>query len=685
MGTCGCGSSCGCAPTSVQLDHLGGPLGLEPRRSSPGRLDVTVNRGRAPDLGLDRRPKRAPTGPTDPLAHRAAPGRAGGQVPRDRRGDGMACGNPDSDADAESGSDVLGTTLQPSSPLRPGPTARPVATLLVPGFAIHVPAGGNLLDAVPAALRDARSGGAQRGTLMRHKRYSAGGPGELSALRATPHHRAGPGCSGEAIAHFGRPGSLPQPPDPMDPPPPPQGGLGGEDIGPDWLFFSYRTLNLRLPHDWIWEYLVDWADLYYPDSDPHFEVQSDASNGLVSSVSDALDLLWLPFRIAARGSPATFHSLLGCWNLPQDFKDDACFWKNGWGAAHKVYLYACQLLYTYVDHVTASDLQECEGIADFIRTGLSGGTVHNQVGGPTCRVTLNLRNADTAEAHRVGESCAYGDEACDVGFLVSRDHNGNIGLFYRPNGKDFDDYDLVLVYDSLNCYGDRANSEGDCLAPEDKAGANTDSYALTKGGASQSYDIVFPPVHLDFRGEVCDRLLFFGRMAFDYSRGGAETIDELLEYERVAEQFGRYALRHIVAMSGTMAHEFGHAFLGRHGHCDWHCCMDIAAHRFLCKVRGELGLPADSDATFAAAPVDDDWDPDVHTSRRYEANCSSDKVSGWPAFTVWSCDVGEGNNGVAWTEADYCSSTFCFSGVEGGEFSWDSHLPADPDTHCVVP
>lgn len=138
-------------------------------------------------------------------------------------------------------------------------------------------------------------------------------------------------------------------------------------------FFQYRSESWSLPRSWLYPYLKDWSIVCNSRDPP-------VSHGLCSSVDTALDALWAPFRGESRGSHATFHALLGCYNLHRLNHEDQSylFWSNGWGAPHKVFLYACQLVATYseladirgVTNDTVAD--ECEGFPEFLREVING-------------------------------------------------------------------------------------------------------------------------------------------------------------------------------------------------------------------------------------------------------------------------------------------------------------------------
>jgi hypothetical protein len=412
--------------------------------------------------------------------------------------------------------------------------------------------------------------------------------------------------------------------------------------------FRYRSVRFCVPEDWYGEYLVDWIRLY----DDAESVGSDASNGLVSSISDTLDFVWPRFRAASRGDHATFHSLLGCYNLPRNAGgtvdvNDYVFWKSGWGAPHKVYLYACQFLLTYVESAEASFLAECEGISSFIEDLLRGGRAENRLH-ERCTIDFSFRNTHSG-FERVSDSCSVGDEECDLGFIIERRDSGDFKSTTCAS-KLWSDFDPEFHKGHKHCYGDARDGGDECDLPE----SGCKSGIIAVGG---NFNVTMTPVRLAFSGYVADRILFYARMAKDYAFTGAPDGATWLEFVNYALQLGRYSMRVIADWSRLLIHELGHVYMGEGGHCSVHCCMDVAANRWLCKFRGEHGIPTYADGDYSRLDDLADWDDWVeddvaHFYIRTRDSCSTDS-----GFTLWSCDVHE--NGVAGQDADYCSTVFC--------------------------
>ncbi len=462
--------------------------------------------------------------------------------------------------------------------------ATPISDVVMfPGWSVPTPTDGNwtpLMDAMLPQLVEARasvmSAARECGVL------SPGDPGLGSMVAAATKTGGSGGGSG--------------------------GGLGGGPDIPCHYRFAYRDQSFKIPCDWYIEYLNDWYEI--------FETDADASFGKCSSISAALDLVWGQFRAEARGDHETFHSLLGCFNLPRENPPTSSplfnfFWSNPAGAAHKVHLYACQLLLTYVDRTeydlnTSNDV--CSGLTEFIEDLLEGRGSITSDWKDACFLTINYRNADSTFP-RVHDSCNESKDCDSV-------YNGTCASLV------WDDWTPQWVA-AGSCY--TGGSSDACERPHTDCG----TYAV--GG---DFGVTFQPVHLAFDAYVCDRILFLARLALDYALDRLEALDldAAFDYAQVASRLGRYALVVVADRASVLVHEIGHSFLGK-GHCKFDCCFEVASQAWLCEVRGHLGLPRN---TFSPRSSGDFDNPD---GTLYEPCNVCGKDWGRNTHHLYFCDV----------------------------------------------
>lgn len=413
-----------------------------------------------------------------------------------------------------------------------------------------------------------------------------------------------------------------------------------EDLPTVNWFFQYRSETWSLPRSFLDPYLKDWS-VVCNSRDP------SVSHGLCSSVTDTLDALWQPFRGEARGAHSTFHGLLGCYNLHRSDHEGQqyLFWSSSWGAPHKVFLYACQLVATYSEFAdiqgTTNDLviDECEGYPAFLsavilgRAGTRSPRNRNREVPERCRVTLNYRNAqDYPRVHaarcpgadQFAPSFEHGvQEPCDAGM---RPGEANLGLNWDQ---------LLPIWNAL----------GDCYSGSTLAVCQGPNAGSSYGGV---WSVTMPPAGLFWRGYVCDALLFWARTLRDYalhrlSRGDTRAARQSFT---TATHLARYALRYILQQSYTLVHEIGHTFRQDDWHCrdqsieptsnpdTPYCCFDFAAKAFQCRVRARLGLP---NVQYNTAPSGDDFNNNNNPSLSQET-CSKDGNVHQMAYV--SCDTG---------------------------------------------
>jgi hypothetical protein len=386
--------------------------------------------------------------------------------------------------------------------------------------------------------------------------------------------------------------------------------------------FRYRTVSFCVPADWYTDYVLDWHDIYRKNS--------AQGAGSISSVSDALDLLWPTFLPEADGTHETSHHLLGCYNLHRDEHWDDTdphyvyqFWSSSWGAPHKFYLYTIQLIRTYWQHLELegnADMSDafgwCERFPKFVRNMLRdesykrSNNYSDSGGRDTCFITLNFRNTQSEYA-RVGAGCGGDESACD-----EFNHDSGCG------GEKWYAFKWQWVSDE-GCYTGRSDLS-DCERP--KSGCENQAI----GG---HWNATFHPVHLAWYGLVSDRILNLARMALDYSihlaQESSVAWDEVYALHEDAVHLARYPLRMMVDYGHTIVHEIGHSWLGT-GHCadQKNCCFDAAGRAWACRVMGHLGLPHNVYEAYGS----DDY-PGTY---RYDAECES-CGSGY----YWGCGIDE--------------------------------------------
>jgi hypothetical protein len=100
---------------------------------------------------------------------------------------------------------------------------------------------------------------------------------------------------------------------------------------------------------------------------------------------------------------------------------------------------------------------------------------------------------------------------------------------------------------------------------------------------------------LSWEALSCDWILFLARMCLDYARYlvSEGRIGEAQSYFRTAVYIGRYALCILSFRAAVLIHELGHKLVSG-THCAADCCMSSAEFKWLCRIRGLLGLPDDN-------------------------------------------------------------------------------------------
>lgn len=389
--------------------------------------------------------------------------------------------------------------------------------------------------------------------------------------------------------------------------------------------FQFRSESWTIPRTWyLNEYLPGLREVLLSRS-------ASLRSGLCNSVSDTLDSLWQPFRGEAQGSAADFHALLGCYNLHRsDFEGASyLFWTNGWGAPHKVFLYACQLIATYVRYTDLRGVTnhyvsaQCDGFTEFLREMIFARTASRSERNPAregiperCGLTINFRNRQNYA--RVHAPLCYLESWPGPANEHAPTDECNLGV--RPEG-----YDEGVswqmgepFWDSIgNCFSKSATS-GTCENPD---------FGSSYGGI---WNIVLHPSELYWRGVACDTLLFHARMCNDYSLDRLLNYGDVagaLQYRRVAQHLSRYTLHYILHIAYAIIHEAGHTFRSDSYHCSSPngdtpaCCFDIAGKAFKCRVRAHLGIPEDQINTAASG---NDFVNPTHNTTSTSRHCSAD-------------------------------------------------------------
>lgn len=415
----------------------------------------------------------------------------------------------------------------------------------------------------------------------------------------------------------------------------------GEVITKTYLL-GYRTVFFLVEQSWLEEYRADWEALYASGTT---RIDSDDSYGKVSSINDTLDWLWREYRTASSGDWDVLHSLLLCYNLPKEPEGTELFWRTGWGPAHKVYLNALQLLFTY-SHFLQPENEPCSGFESFVRSALQGELVTNNVGVRSCLLGFLYKNLDAEfgnyylacrgslseamEAENV--HCMEESGFCDEGFKVNKSGEA------KCSPPDWYGYKEKLSWvRAARCWSGESASDTQCQQP---GVGDCDAAAFASTGC---YKVTLHPVLLAFDGYVCDYIMYLARMAFDYAlTAPALSIEFRLSYLTSARQLASYVLRIIAEHGRLILHEVGHILSGRGGHCSADCCMNVTAFGWLCQVRAMLGLPLN-----AFEPRSDDYDPEDSYQKIAAGLCSDGDMS-------TECDVGK--NGVPGQQANFCAT-----------------------------
>jgi hypothetical protein len=341
------------------------------------------------------------------------------------------------------------------------------------------------------------------------------------------------------------------------------------------LGFGYRTESFSVDPLWLLKYMLEICSLSGR--------KSEEGGSMVSSVEDSLDALWPEFRAAARGDLTTFHTLIGCYNLhrSEGWPDHPyLFWSSGWGAPYQVHLYMCQLALTYCYFAESTEEDygplamgeenPCEGLGSFADRMLNGYCINIQGDySEECWLSISYRNTDSRYELELHPRCDVEDSSCN--------------LPYQENcqGVRWDQWEPE--WDSDYSYW---GAEGRILPNEMFTFCDSNANA-------KDFQVTIPPLRLAYEGFICDQILFLARMCRDYGRHLRLNInlDYSVIYTLTAQKIARYALRVIASRSSTLIHELGHVLTGKDTHCDTKCCMDAAAEKWECSVRGLLGLP----------------------------------------------------------------------------------------------
>jgi hypothetical protein len=325
-----------------------------------------------------------------------------------------------------------------------------------------------------------------------------------------------------------------------------------------------------------------------------------------SSYSVVLDAIWDDWRAAvdsAGADAADIHQSIGCYNLPED-PEEWLFWTDGWGAPHKFHMNAMQMLVVYNSSLRDRESQHNCGagraFGDFIedilttQTGvrseyltddesLAGKKVKNFrihfLSGEQSRSAVELKDESGEQECSGGHVPDDANKACGSVYdeWEPATANGRVGTFIY--GKSLVDAVAGATYYSP---ADASNFDARNGAPKSDCGFGA--------AVPTSRDRVWAQAHmLHFYGYISDYVLWLASIAHDY---WIETGD--VAYYRAARALGRHVLGQILYHAGHMAHEMGHVFCGGNHCSNNNCFMNHARYRFVCAVRGKLGLYHDS-------------------------------------------------------------------------------------------
>lgn len=399
--------------------------------------------------------------------------------------------------------------------------------------------------------------------------------------------------------------------------------------------FQYRATRYTVPQSFFRRWLDDYSALRAIGSD-------NIGRGLVSAPSDAIRTLWPMVDHDDRATPSIdFYSknVTGCFDIPDH---RGLFWHSGTSPSRRVWGYGLKLVsqhWTSVEKLFDGAETPCTGMGAFIATLLSGGSTTNNAGrSDDRRCTLMMHVMGPSDDRKAyGSVCATDAEQtrCNEGYWPERGCD-------RSGTRAFDDYSYSelealrrFTVDPGKWGDDAFDDVGRGPVPAYKGDCG---YAHAYGSSTDlGFQIFFQAAQIHWLAELVDYLLFWSRVALDYSRlaGSAQHLMR-------ARQLAGYGLRSLLRLSRTAVHEFGHLYTGLGGHCEDDSCFDVAAMRFECAVRAVHGLPHGA------------WSPEVflhgtdtvladypnQSSQLSNTQLACKSNSGKGSYYAWGCDVG---------------------------------------------
>lgn len=448
------------------------------------------------------------------------------------------------------------------------------------------------------------------------------------------------------------------------------------------FFYRYRDTEFCVPYDW-------W--LRYSQSVAGLGIENTDSTSMVSSINDTLSALWYPYDSSASPSFSDLASVIGCFNLPYlaNWDDEGrmqdtdaqryIFWRKGYAAPYRYILNVLKLIAQHTDDIVDeyTGVDWCEGFGDFCRQYLTGGRPEGRSNFfDGCKMRLVVGSADPE----------FDDQ------WVVTDCSG-VAVERRRRCTDFPQgcegtpwHEWTMTWNTEKSIWAVLGSGGG-LRDNPSPGESCDP-GMTSWSKGQ---IWMHASDLAFRARSADHIMFFARMAYDFSRDPASGTRASIYYLK-AMQLARYVLRRMIGLGTTIIHEMGHDYL-RSCHCPWRCCYDIAAHRWECKMLGRLGLPLngveahiDGDYPFAEQR---DWNLCDTCSNDDSSDCKHDEATGqrgaWAdhdhGFYGHLCAVTVvGRPGA---EAVFCSEWGCVGGCDDSSCTADECTPGrTPDWTC---
>ena len=320
-----------------------------------------------------------------------------------------------------------------------------------------------------------------------------------------------------------------------------------------------------------------------------------------SSAESTLATLLPEFHGATKNVASKADSIIGCFNIPAEpsfaledgLPSSYLFWSDGEGAPRHCFRLICKMLAAYSELIEDPCSHRCDGLGEFTRRLVCGwpasrkNTADHEVDRCTLTVHLISRDERYGGVLEPQYGCVDGPAIpCGVGYYPFDDDEG----FPRPVG------DLrVYEWDS---------GTGVVVLSAEPEGIHDPNSGVDFKGIGQDFSIFLPAINLAFDAYRCDYTMFLARLALDFAQENAAalSVDQHAAYLMEGRRLAQHAVAILADWGRLFIHELGHTYLGP-GHCSpWGNCFERAAQRWLCKVKGELGLSMYSDDHY---PIDE--------------------------------------------------------------------------------